>query len=209
VRIDILRPLGASEDPLEVRVPADLKDQIGDDGQVEDKQYYLTCREAPNDFVYLQGNERGRGDDREVLCPALSKHQAGAFGQQKSGIEKGTEAQRFEFLVVQIGELGKRLVDVKIVGIDTDQVGPTFDLDGYVLVQQLQGSNAQSKQCEPFEKLERRDEPENARLRCSTRSHSGLIITDCEAGNGSKGFPVRDRYGMGRGAATRLQWGFD
>jgi hypothetical protein len=49
------------------------------------------------------------------------------------------------------------MMDIAIVGIDTEHISPMFDFEGHVLVQQLQRTDANRKQDQTLEKFEGRD----------------------------------------------------
>ena len=138
-------------------VAAEFVDEVGDHGDVDEQNHDFGGGDVVEEFVDFEGNERSGHDDGEIFCPAFAKGQADSFGQEQAGVEKGADAQFFEFVIVDDGKFFQKFMDKDALGIDAKEVDPAGNFSGDVPMQEPEGTDAHGKQCEAFYKLESGD----------------------------------------------------
>jgi len=141
---------------------ADFEDEVGDDGDVDDEEENANGSWAMDEFVDFEGDEARSGNDGEEFGPSFAEEEADAFGEEQSGIEEGTEAERAKFVRVDVGEFFEKKIQVVIVGIDAKWVDPMLCFGDEVLVGEHVDGDADGEEGEAFEEFEGGDEHEAA-----------------------------------------------
>ena len=154
---------------------ADFEDEVGDDGDVDEEEKGSRKCGMVNKLIDFEGDEACGGDDGEELGPAFAEEEADAFGEKKSGIDEGAEAERAEFVRVDVGELFEQKMQVVIVGIDAERVHPMLGFGDEVFVYEHVDGDADGEKGEALEEFEGGDEHEAARVFASV-GHSGWNI---------------------------------
>lgn len=58
-----------------------MDDQIDDNGGVDRENHDLRGRQTVDEFINLERDQAGGGDDGEVFGPSFSKQESSAFGE--------------------------------------------------------------------------------------------------------------------------------
>jgi hypothetical protein len=125
--------------------PANFKDEIGDDGDVYEKEQGARKRWPVKELVNFERNESCGRDDGEEFGPAFAEKKPHALREEKSGIDEGSQAERAEFVRVHIGELFEKNIQVVIVRVNAKKVSPVLRFDDKVSVDKHVNGDADSE----------------------------------------------------------------
>ena len=140
---------------------AQVADQVGDDRHVHDDDRQPRPREAPGQLVDLQRDEGAGDDDREVLGPPSLQPQADPLRHQQGRVDERADAQRCQGAPVDRREPVEDDVDVAILRVEVQPVGPFGRRHPDVGVQETQDPQAHRQQQQPLEQLEDGDEAQD------------------------------------------------
>lgn len=148
---------------LGFRDAADFEDEVGDDGNVDEKKERARKCRAMNELVHFERDEAGGRDYREKLGPAFAQEEANALGKEESGVNKRPQTERTKFVGIHGGQFFEQEIQVVIVGIDAEEVRPMLGLHYQILVGEHMDGDAHGKKHKTFEKFEGGDEHQTAR----------------------------------------------
>jgi len=154
---------------------ADFEDEVCDDSDVDEEEKDSEKCGMVKELIDFEGDEARGGDHGEELGPAFAEEEADAFGEEESGINECAEAERAEFVRINVCELFEQKMQEVIVGINAERVHPMLRLGDEVLVGEHVDGDADGEKCEALEEFEGGDEHEAARVFASV-GHSGWNI---------------------------------
>ena len=131
--------------------------EIDDGRDVDRDRKHPHERDAPRDLVDLEGNERARRDDGEILRPSLSFPEADAFDGEERPIEDGAEPERFRSPASEGGECIDEPIDEALAGRETEVEKPVRQTLERAMIEQAECAESKRDECDRLEELEHSD----------------------------------------------------
>src|SRR3954465_1331636 len=107
-----------------------------------------------DDFVNLQGQERGSRDDSQVLGPAFLEPEPDAFDKKQRAVREGQSADYLQSGVADQARFLKQRGQITIARIDSHRLGQVFQCQANIAMQQSQQTERQQDQQTALDELE-------------------------------------------------------
>jgi hypothetical protein len=144
---------------------AELVEEEGDDGDVEDQEEDFEFGGMAMDFVEFDGEKRAGHDDGEPLGPAFEKPESDSLGEEESRIDEAANADAADGIGSKGGGLLKEVVDVAAARIHAKFPDPMSEDGGDVRMKELESAQADNDENNGFEELEQGDHADQPGLR--------------------------------------------
>ena len=111
-------------------------DEIDDHRNVDNKDDNSADADVLHDLIYFKWDERGGGNDRQILCPVFFEQQSDAFSPQQCRVEKTSGADRFELMVAGETKFHHQPVNVMVIVVNVQHAEEVHQCAGDIFVKQ-------------------------------------------------------------------------